>query len=427
MNDELMHHGIKGQKWGVRRYQNEDGSLTKEGKERLQNRIDNHDIRDKKARKVGRVSLVSMPVSIGLTAVGAMLGGPLGSAAILAGSSTFLAEKYAALASVGARIVNNKLANDAVNDLIDDELLKHGEEWDDHKYIDKVKTKNGYRYVYDKPKSIDKKANLSGIQKTQSTTDAANKENRKGAVLATLLNTKRVISDSFGNVKDYASGKKVSKVEKLNKKNNASKTGTIYSSAVEDVQKINPNYEAGNEDYCENCSFCTATYDLRRRDYDVTADNHEDFTATTINEQLEWYDGAKLVDCADMLQDIVGKTDEDLAIYIDNKFAPGDSVTYADLYRAVLDDSLIAQGEGARGFIDLFWANGGGHAIAYEVFKHPTTGELIPTYFDTQLNKKVDTAFTTDYLGNIAPGQFGYIRTDNVEPTDKITKTCKNR
>ena len=30
----LEHHGIIGQKWGVRRYQNEDGSLTKAGKER---------------------------------------------------------------------------------------------------------------------------------------------------------------------------------------------------------------------------------------------------------------------------------------------------------------------------------------------------------------------------------------------------------
>lgn len=31
---ELYHHGIKGQKWGVRRYRNEDGSLTVAGKQR---------------------------------------------------------------------------------------------------------------------------------------------------------------------------------------------------------------------------------------------------------------------------------------------------------------------------------------------------------------------------------------------------------
>ena len=34
-NGELYHYGIKGQKWGVRRYQNKDGTLTDAGKKRL--------------------------------------------------------------------------------------------------------------------------------------------------------------------------------------------------------------------------------------------------------------------------------------------------------------------------------------------------------------------------------------------------------
>lgn len=38
-NDEyLAHFGIKGQKWGIRRFQNEDGTLTEEGKDRYLNK-----------------------------------------------------------------------------------------------------------------------------------------------------------------------------------------------------------------------------------------------------------------------------------------------------------------------------------------------------------------------------------------------------
>lgn len=39
--NELYHWGIKGMKWGVRRYQNEDGSLTAAGKKRRKNNTSN--------------------------------------------------------------------------------------------------------------------------------------------------------------------------------------------------------------------------------------------------------------------------------------------------------------------------------------------------------------------------------------------------
>lgn len=38
-NDQIWHWGVKGMKWGVRRYQNADGSLTDVGKRRYSNEV----------------------------------------------------------------------------------------------------------------------------------------------------------------------------------------------------------------------------------------------------------------------------------------------------------------------------------------------------------------------------------------------------
>ncbi len=46
--NEIQHHGIKGQKWGVRRFQNENGTLTDKGKKRY--RGDSYDSLDEKGK-----------------------------------------------------------------------------------------------------------------------------------------------------------------------------------------------------------------------------------------------------------------------------------------------------------------------------------------------------------------------------------------
>lgn len=55
-NDELQHWGIKGQKWGQRRYQNKDGSLTPEGKKRYNQEVEKLKAEEAKIKAAEKVA-----------------------------------------------------------------------------------------------------------------------------------------------------------------------------------------------------------------------------------------------------------------------------------------------------------------------------------------------------------------------------------
>lgn len=58
MNNTIQHYGIKGMKWGIRRYQNKDGSLTSEGKRRRSIHANTDDIIVKKGTIAQRLSTI---------------------------------------------------------------------------------------------------------------------------------------------------------------------------------------------------------------------------------------------------------------------------------------------------------------------------------------------------------------------------------
>jgi hypothetical protein len=93
----------------------------------------------------------------------------------------------------------------------------------------------------------------------------------------------------------------------------------------------------------------------------------------------------------------------------------GAKYTVWDMTQAMEKD-MLSQGEGARGHLCLYWAQGGGHDVIWEV----ENGNVVVR--DCQTNTKLDLIDYTQYCSS-----FGYIRTDNLTPNEKCLDYVRNR
>ena len=172
-------------------------------------------------------------------------------------------------------------------------------------------------------------------------------------------------------------------------------------SADQDQDLINPDYDSTQMRYSMNCSYCSATWDLRRRGYEVEARPFTNEYDTDLEEIASWYRNTGTED-----------------------FRGYDVSTASNVDRAAsiqtLGEDMLSQGEGAYGNFVMYWTGGAGHSVVWSV----ENGKLLIR--DTQLDT-VDT--WEDYMKKHEPYMdiYCYLRTDNREINANILEVCRER
>ena len=211
-----------------------------------------------------------------------------------------------------------------------------------------------------------------------------------------------------------------------------------YISKTEDMDMVNPNYDPDSYEYSMNCSYCTLTYEMRRRGYDVEARPANPKDPITIDDIAEYYEGEKIVSYTEKYDPITEA--EAMLAYTDfDAYVESRLKDYAPRASEILTKELLSHGEGARGEIDVYWISGGGHSMAWEVengkvvIRDNQTNTIYRSTFEEAEHHAFDLGSEKEAILTISDlleytYDFYYMRTDNVEINEKeALKRVKNR
>ncbi len=162
----------------------------------------------------------------------------------------------------------------------------------------------------------------------------------------------------------------------------------------ENMERINPSFDTGNEAFKVNCTACTMAMELRERGYDVHAGT----------------------DGKDMVR-LGGVTDAERA---KNWYTGEDPYKNVKRFRTSENGvsqfkSEIQKDSNARGEVCFSWKCGGGHSVFY---KTDDKGNL--TVYDTQSGKKMSDADLTETISNARAIE--YTRLDQATPNYQYLK-----
>lgn len=392
-SDSLTHHGIIGQKWGFRRFQYKNGKLTPEGKERYA--VNSGESK----RKTDSENETSKGTSK------TTQNNKKGTVTGLSGSVTYQSKQQQK--DLQKSIINrnrdeNKRFANEVKSLYERKKAerKMG-------LFEKMRTKDAaYAEIW--AKENEKVTSKDLVDREQTKKGGLDSGKIATDVALTIINPLNVAYLGADAARAAASRRKEKKYLENREKNSELDPETGFYKKKEgeydekqDLAAVNPLVYDFNTNSKSNCMLCTTTYDMRQRGYDVTA--QMDSVGYSFGDLKRWYPDAKM----------------ERNLRFDSN---GVAIKQKDYIKNTLN-SLLEQGNGARGNIMVCFKGGGAHSVVYEVkngkvmFKD---GQINKVYGGkntlTQISESPE-QFLVQTIGNI------YTRLDNIEPDLKRIKS----